>query len=218
MIAALVPMKYNSERVPGKNLKLINNHPLFFFIMDTLFKSKNISNVYLDTDSNIIAEEVLKFFPKTKVIMRPEELHGDHVSMNKIINYDLTKIEEENILQTHVTNPLLTTKTIDKACEMFLTKNSHDSVFSTTEIQNRFYDKNIRPINHDPKKLIRTQDLDPLFLENSNFYIFSKDSFKNANARIGLKPQMYAMDSYESLDIDNPKDFEIAKILLESKK
>ena len=46
--------------------------------------------------------------------------------------------------------------------------------------------KNGKPYNHDPNKLIRTQDLEPLYEENSGFYIFTKNSFKNANnKRIG---------------------------------
>jgi N-acylneuraminate cytidylyltransferase len=111
----------------------------------------------------------------------------------------------------------LKTKSLDLAIEkmMLFTENKkHDSVFSVTKLQTRLYDKNTQPFNHNPKKLIRTQDLDPIFEENSNFYIFSKESFENAgNKRIGVNPYMHELKKIESLDIDEKEDFLIAETL-----
>ena len=89
-----------------------------------------------------------------------------------------------------------------------------DSIFSVTKIQTRFYSENGNPFNHDPSNLLRTQDLEPLYEENSGFYIFTKESFKNAdNKRIGLSPFMFEIDKIESIDIDEPSDFTIAETL-----
>ena len=137
--------------------------------------------------------------------------------MNKIIEYDLTKSDGEYFIQTHSTNPLLKSVTIDKAIEQFFNNiQKHDSLFSVTRVQTRFYDKDINPINHNPKELKRTQDLDPYYEENSNFYIFSKSSFKSSNnERIGNKPNFYVMNKIESIDIDDENDFLIAESLKE---
>jgi N-acylneuraminate cytidylyltransferase len=135
--------------------------------------------------------------------------------MNKIIEYDLNNSDSDIYIQTHSTSPLLVIKSLDSAIERMLSKSKNfDSIFSVTKIQTRFYDKNGNPFNHDPKELLRTQDLEPLFEENSGFYIFTKESFKNAdNKRIGLRPLMFEIDKIEAIDIDEPSDFIIAETL-----
>jgi CMP-N-acetylneuraminic acid synthetase len=135
--------------------------------------------------------------------------------MNKIIEYDLNNSESDIYIQTHSTSPLLAIKSLDAAIEKMINKaTDFDSIFSVTKIQTRFYDKNGNPFNHDPKELLRTQDLEPLFEENSGFYIFTKESFKNANnKRIGLNPLMFEIDKIEAIDIDEPSDFTIAETL-----
>jgi N-acylneuraminate cytidylyltransferase len=212
---ALLPMKEHSERIPNKNMKDFCGIPLYHRIIEALLKSKYIKFVVIDTDSQVIAEDALKNFDRVEIINRPEKLQGDFVSMNDIIAYDLSKLKEEDFLQTHSTNPLLTTETINKAIEQYF-KNieKYDSLFSVTRLQTRLYWQDRRAINHDPNELIRTQDLSPVFEENSNLYIFSKKSFREAgDKRIGLKPQMFEIGKFEAIDIDEPEDFELAEIL-----
>ena len=93
-----------------------------------------------------------------------------------------------------------------------------DSLFGATKVQTRFYDKDANPINHNPEELLRTQDLEPLYEENSNFYIFSKESFKNSNKkRIGIKPQIFEVNKLEAIDIDEPEDFILAELLYKNR-
>lgn len=216
-VTALLPMKEHSERVPNKNLKLFNGKPLYHSIVKQLILAKRINKIIVDTDSNNIIDDIKLNFKDIMVINRPEEIQGDFVSMNKIIEYDLTKSDGEYFIQTHSTNPLLKFVTIDKAIEQFFNNiQKHDSLFSVTRVQTRFYDKDINPINHNTKELKRTQDLDPYYEENSNFYIFSKSSFKSSNnERIGNKPNFYVMNKIESIDIDDENDFLIAESLKE---
>ncbi len=215
-VLVLLPMKGNSERVTNKNLKLFNGKPLFHTIIDELIKSKYINKVIINTDSDLIAESAINTYQNfVSIHKRPKSIQGDFVSMNKIIEYDLDNSYSDIYIQTHSTSPLLTIKTLDTAIEKMISKApDFDSVFSVTKIQTRFYDKNGNPFNHDPKELIRTQDLEPLYEENSGFYIFTKESFKNAdNKRIGLKPLMFEIDKIEAIDIDETSDFIIAETL-----
>lgn len=216
-VTALLPMKGHSERVPNKNLKLFNGKPLYHSIVNQLILAKRINKIIVDTDSNNIIDDIKLNFKDIMVINRPEEIQGDFVSMNKIIEYDLTKSDGEYFIQTHSTNPLLKSVTINKAIEQFFNNiQKHDSLFSVTRVQTRFYDKDLNPINHNARELIRTQDLEPLYEENSNFYIFSKSSFKSAgNKRIGIKPNFFEINKLESIDIDNEEDFLLAEALNE---
>jgi CMP-N-acetylneuraminic acid synthetase len=143
--------------------------------------------------------------------MRPMELHGDMVGITPLIEYDLSQVEGDFFLQTHSCNPLLSSATIDSAIEMFFSAPNADSLFSVTPVQKRFYWPDGRPVNHDPANMLRTQDLPPIFEENSNFYIFSRQSFAENNHRIGARPIMFPMDAIEAIDIDTEADFRVAE-------
>jgi N-acylneuraminate cytidylyltransferase len=209
-------MKGNSERVPNKNLKLFNGKPLFHAIIDKLISSKHINKVIINTDSDLIAKSAINTYQDfVSIHKRPKKIQGDFVSMNKIIEYDLKNSDSDIYIQTHSTSPLLSVKNLDYAIDKMISNSiDFDSIFSVTKIQTRFYDKNGSPFNHDPKELLRTQDLEPVFEENSCFYIFTKESFKNAgHKRIGLRPLMFEIDKIEAIDIDEPSDFIIAETL-----
>lgn len=211
-----MPMKGNSERVPNKNLKLFCGKPLYHWVLNELLKSKFIDQVVVNTDSKLIKENISSNFRKKVIIHdRPDEIVGDFVSMNDIIADDLSKTNADIYVQTHSTNPLLTIDSVDRAIEKMIiesTENIYDSIFSVTKILTRLFDNNGKPINHNPQDLIRTQDLPPVFEENSNFFIFTKDSFKNSgNKRIGNSPLMFEIDKIEATDIDEPQDFIIAE-------
>lgn len=213
-VIALLPMKGNSERVPNKNLKIFNGIPLFHWVLIELLKSKYIDEIVINTDSDLIKKNIYdNFDSKIKVIDRPKEIIGDFVSMNEIIACDISQTDGYIYLQTHSTNPLLTVNSIDNALEkMNSNSNQFDSIFSVTKLQTRLYDSQGVPLNHNPNNLVRTQDLAPIFEENSNFFIFSKESFERAgNKRIGIKPLMFEIDKLEAMDIDEPQDFTIAE-------
>ncbi|HIP13248.1 MAG TPA: acylneuraminate cytidylyltransferase family protein [Arcobacter sp.] len=219
-IKALLPMKATSERVVNKNMKDFNGFPLYHAIIKSLLASKYIETIVINTDSKMIAEDARENFGKSVIIIdRPIEIQGGDVSMNIIIDYDLQQLDAKHFLQTHSTNPLLKSETIDIAIEKYFERlKEYDSLFGVTKVQTRFYDKDANPINHNPKELLRTQDLEPLYEENSNFYIFSKESFKNAdNKRIGLKPQIFEINKLEAVDIDEPEDFILAELLYKNK-
>src|SRR5690606_28291430 len=154
-IIALLPMKGNSERVPNKNIRDFNGIPLFCHVLRTLQDSQLVEQIIINTDSQRISEIALNSSDKVKIHERPEEICGDFVSMNDIIKYDLTHSEGQHYLQTHSTNPLLRTSTIDKAVEEYFEMGENfDSLFSVTRLQTRLYWENGEPINHNPTELI----------------------------------------------------------------
>jgi len=219
-VIALLPMKGHSERVKNKNMRLFDGYPLYHAVMRSLLASKYVHQVVIDTDSDRIAQDAhLSFGNDVMIVKRPLQIQGDFVSMNDIIAYDLSQLEGEYFLQTHSTNPLLTTRTLNNAIEDYFNNLAdHDCIFSVTKVQTRFYDQAAKPINHNPQELLRTQDLPPWYEENSNFYIFSKEAFRKAgNKRIGLKPKIYEMNKLEAVDIDDPEDFILAELLYKNR-
>lgn len=215
-IKALVPMKGHSERVPNKNIRMLSGKPVFHWIMESLSKSKYVDEIIINTDSCEIAKNATDNF-KVTILNRPDFLLGDMISIQPLIEYDLSKTNGEYYLQTHSTNPLLTTRTIDLAIETYFAQQINDALFSVTEVKTRFYWPDGTGINHDPKHLIRTQDLKPIYEENSCFYIFSKETNNRVKNRLGSNPIMFPIDKLEAVDIDTIEDFYWAEFLMERK-
>lgn len=220
-VVVLLPMKGHSERVPNKNMRDFGGAPLYHAIMKSLQDCEYVSKIIINTDSEVIANDAKSNFDKVQINWRPKALCGDFVSMNDVINYDVCSEEgTEHFMQTHSTNPLVSSQTITSAIEHYfkVINEGYDSVFGVTKFQSRFYWQNGEAINHNPSELIRTQDLPPIYEENSNFYIFSRQSFNDAGQkRIGLKPSMYAVDKLEATDIDDEQDFALALALYTNK-
>ena len=215
-ITALLPMKTNSERVKGKNFKILGNKPLYSWILDSLLENDAITKVIINTDArDILIESGLVESDRVVIRDRKPELCGDFVSMNLILEDDIANVDSDIYLMTHTTNPLLSAQTIQAAIDAFNATDDYDSLFTVNKIQTRFYDSDVRPINHDPDNLIRTQDLTPWFEENSCMYLFTKESFAKTKARIGEKPMMFTTPGIESVDIDEPEDWYIASALAE---
>jgi CMP-N-acetylneuraminic acid synthetase len=218
-VVALLPMKRYSERIPNKNLLKMCGLPLFYHVLNELRKSKSIKSIVINTDSQEIIDCCKQDFPNIICTVRPNAICGDFVEMNEIIKYDISNLNGEHFLQTHSTNPLLSEKTISAAIASYFDNlDEYDSLFSVNKIQTRLFNSNLRPLNHKKGELIRTQDLEPIYEENSNFYIFSKTSFFDADrSRIGNNPYLYEMEKYESIDIDNMDDFILAETIMEKK-
>lgn len=210
-LVALVPMKANSERVPDKNIREFNGRPLFHWILGTLNATETVDQVVVDTDSSRIAEEAAAEFDAT-IIERPESIRGDEVSMNRIIRHDVDMVSSDYYLQTHCTNPLLQPKTVEQAVEAFH-GTDHDSLFSVTPHRTRLWNGDAEPMNHERDRLLPTQELDPVYEENSNLYIFTRDSLLKRKNRIGDDPKLYDMNAEEAVDIDYPRDFRYAEFL-----
>lgn len=212
-LIALVPMKAKSERVQNKNLRDFNGKPLMCYIIETLINTPCISKIVINTDSETI-KEIASQYKNVFIHERPSYLCGHHIPMNKIIEFDLSILGDGYYLQTHATNPLLKSSTIDDACHTFFKfSNKYDSLVSVTKHQTRFFDHNFLPINHNLDILLNTQDLEPIYEENSNLYIFSYRSFCQKNNRIGLNPYFYSISKQESIDIDDENDFYLAEKL-----
>ena len=214
-IVALVPMRHISERVPGKNYRPLASKPLYEHIINTLSECPEINEICVDTDSSIIVEGLQKGYPGVCIIDRPERLRAGEISMNEVLLYDTEMIVADFYLQTHSTNPLLQSKTVSLAIQTFLENYpAYDSLFSVTRFNSRLWDETGRAINHNPSVLLRTQDLPPVFEENSCLYIFTRQTLVNKRNRLGERPFMFEIEAAEAWDIDEDLDFQIADFLV----
>jgi CMP-N-acetylneuraminic acid synthetase len=208
-------MRHHSQRVPGKNYRPLAGKPLFHHILETLLAIPEIDRVVVDTDSEPVMDGLRRDFPQVVIINRPESLRADDVPMNDILLHDTGQVQADFYLQTHSTNPLLRPETVSRAIETFLAAYpAKDSLFSVTRWQTRLYDQHGRAINHDPSVLIQTQDLLPVYEENSCLYLFTRQNLLERHHRIGAHPILFEIDRAEAWDIDEELDFAITDFLM----
>lgn len=215
-IIALLPMRHHSQRVPGKNYRLLAGKPLFHHILETLMAVPEISGILVDTDSPPVLEALRRDFPSVQAVERPPHLRADDIPMNDILLYDTSLVEADFYLQTHSTNPLLRAGTVSRAIQAFLDGYpAHDSLFSVTRLQTRLYDPLGRPLNHDPNILLQTQDLPPVYEENSCLYLFNRPNLERRRNRLGERPLLFEIEADEAWDIDEELDFAITDFLMQ---
>lgn len=217
-IFAIIPIKEKSQRIKNKNFKNFNGEPLFCNILKKLNKIKNIETIFINTDCVNKIKSKLNFSSKKIIFIdRKKNLLGHKTSVNLIIESCFKYITDDSvILMTHATNPNLKIKTIKDSIKIFIKqikRKKYDSLFSVNKYQNRFYDHYLNPLNHSKKILIQTQDLKPIYEENSLLYLFTKKSFSKNQSRIGTNPYLYVTSKSESTDIDDLEDWNIAKKL-----
>jgi len=214
-LVALVPMRANSERVKDKNIRSFAGKPLYHYIIHSLLECPDIEKIIINTNIPEIIEDAPSISDKIQIIERPKHLWAGDVPMNNILLYDTERVESKHYLQTHATNPLLTPETINRAIQTFKESDGYDSLFGVTQLQTRLYWEDGSAINHDIDVLLRTQDLPPVYEENSNIYIFDRETLKERGNRIGNKPLMFKIDRLESLDIDTMIDFQFTEFIYE---
>jgi CMP-N-acetylneuraminic acid synthetase len=213
---AIVPMRHNSERVPGKNYRPLAGIPLYHHVVRMLSSVAGIDLIVIDTDSEFIIQDCADNFPHVQVLLRPVHLRDGAIAMNDVLLNTLDQVDADTVLQTHSTNPFLKADTVSAALNLFARPDRQfDSAFSVTRLQARLWDAETRPVNHDPSVLLRTQDLAPLFIENSCFFIFTPGLLRERGTRIGERPSMVEIAPLEAVDIDIEEDFSLAAAIAE---
>ncbi len=211
-VAALLFIKAHSERVPGKNFRLLGDRPLFRWIVDALLEVESVDVLLIDTDARDQVAAGLPDSDRLQVVDRRAALCGDHVTANTLIADALGRVSADTYLMTHATNPLLSAGTMRAALSEYhaaAAADEADSLFSVNRFQTRFYRGDGAAVNHDPAKLVPTQQLEPWFEENSCLYLFSADSFAATGSRIGARPRLFETPKHESLDIDTEADWQL---------
>lgn len=211
-VVAVVPMRHSSERVAGKNYRPLGGAPLYHHIVRTLGLVDQVDEVVIDTDSEWIMQDMAGSFPDVTLVLRPEHLRAGTTPMNDVLLNTVEQVRADLVLQTHSTNPFLSAGTIAAAiARLDEGGDTWDSAFGVTRLQARLWSADATPLNHDPHVLLRTQDLPPVYLENSCFYLFTPGQLRRTRNRIGDRPLLVEVPPEEALDIDEESDFRLAE-------
>ena len=211
-VVAFVPIRLNSKRVVGKNLKMLGDKPLLQYILDTLASTSSVDEVYVYCSQ----EEIKPMLPAgVKFLKRDEWLDRDETLGEDIYDAFTKEVDADIYILAHTTSPFIKAETIENAVKQ-VTEGGHDSAFSAQKVQTFAWYKGAT-LNYNLKEIPRTQTIEPVYFETSAFYIFRKEVWTVAHQRIGEKPYMAIVDPIEGIDIDNPEDFEFAEKVLPEK-
>lgn len=211
MPSAIVPLKLNSERVPGKNFRLLGDKPLWHFILATLAKSQIIDNIYVYSSDQAVLENMpgnVRWLPRHKSLDSPE------VTATELFLPAVEAVQDEIQLITHVTSPFIRPESIDQGLNAILS-GEHDSAFSVEKCRKYAWLEGRRvPLNYDPVSIPRTQDIQAVMIESSGFYAFTRESYIDRKSRIGSNPKPIPISFPETIDIDTELEFNLAELIV----
>lgn len=208
---ALVPIKLNSQRLPHKNILPIAGHPLCWHICNSLKNARGIDEVYVYCSD----EKVTEYLPEGVIFKQREKwLDGDLVKGFDIYRSFISEVDADVYVLAHTTSPFIKTETIENALAHILS-GENDSAFSAERIQTFAWYQG-HPINYDLNDVPRTQDMEPIWVETSAFFMFKKEIFTEHNRRIGYHPFIQEVSGIEAVDIDEKKDYDLACKLAEA--
>lgn len=203
---AFVPIKLNSERLRLKNIRpFTNGKPLIQYILDTLKRVEELSDIYVYCSS----DEVIEYLPKgVKFIKRDSYYDLSTTSFNEVLWSFAELVDADTYLLTHATAPFISERSMRIGIGK-VNSGEYDSAFSVCEMQ-EFLRKDGMPFNYDLMNIPRTQDLEKLYMETCGLYIFEKNLILNQKRRIGDRPYLISVSRIEACDINTEEDFYLA--------
>ena len=206
---AFVPIRLNSQRVEGKNLRELGGRPLMAYLLESLAAARNIDKVYVYCSNPAIVE----YLPEgVEWLQRDERLDQNTTLGEEIYDAFTREVEADIYILAHATSSFIRTATIEQAVRS-VESGEYDSAFSAERVQTFAWWQG-RPLNYSLQHVPRTQDLEPLYVETSAFFVFRAEVWREQHRRIGQKPYMAVTDRIESMDIDDPDDFLLAEAIV----
>lgn len=207
--ACFIPIKANSERVPGKNFRVLNGKKLYEYIIEHSLEADAFDDIIIDTNS----DEIKKFAEKLgcKVIERREELARNTANGNDLLNYHFEKFPEyDYYFQLFATAPYLQPSSIKACVDKLTNSNEYDSCFTAIKHQGFFWLNNTS-INYRPCILPRSQDMLPVVEETTGLYGITRQALVKYRCRIGAKPYIHFVSKFEAVDINTEEDLKLAE-------
>lgn len=204
-VTAFVPIKLNSQRLPGKMLLTLGNKKLYLHVFDTLRKVPSIDEIYCYCSDPVVSQDL-----PSDVLFLKRNIEVDKMEGMDIYNSFASLVESDIYVLAHATSPFVKYDSFSRGLTSVLS-GQYDSACSVSRLRTYCW-HNDKPINFTRNKISKTQDLHPVFYETSGFYIFTKQTL-NEGQRHGKKIFMTEVDKIEAIDIDELQDFTIANAI-----
>lgn len=206
---AIMPIKLNNERLPGKNTMPLDGKPLLQHQLLATLQTGLVDEIYVYCSD----EAVCPYLPEgVHFLQRPAELDLPTSNFTQIFSTFSYTVPADIYVYVHATAPFITPQTITE-CIQAVQSGAYDSAFCATKIQD-FLWKDGEPVNFDAANVPRSQDLKPIYRETSGVYVFTREVFETCRRRIGKRPYIKEVSFKEAVDINNPEDFRLAEAMV----
>ncbi|MDR0570075.1 MAG: acylneuraminate cytidylyltransferase family protein [Clostridiales Family XIII bacterium] len=206
-VVAIVPIKLNNERLPGKNIKLLGGKPLIAYCLDTLLQIKEIDEVYVYCSNS----EIERYLPLgVRFLKRPEKLDLPTSNFTQIFEMFMLDVDASIYVYAHATAPFVSADSIHGEIEA-VSSGVYDSAFCAERIQDFLWRDGV-PLNFDASNIPRSQELPVIWRETAGVYVFRKEVFAKLRRRVGTKPYIMEVDRKEAVDINTSDDFRYAEL------
>ncbi len=206
-ITAIVPVKGNSSRLPGKNILPFGKSNLLIHKLEQLKQVPEITDIIVSSDSDVMlkmAENV-----GVKVMKRPEKYANESVPFGEFLSYLCDILPNEHILWACVTSPLVDSKLYRKAIATYFDNlnKGYDSLITLNPMQSFYLDKN-GPINFETGLNHKNSEyLDPIYHFTNGINIAPKRQIAKWHYNYGPNPYKLMVNKREAIDIDDIYDY-----------
>lgn len=226
-ILCTICVRKGSKGLKNKNIKIINNQPLFLITLKQAIKSEYFNKITVNSDSSLIkkiANSHNVFFLKRK-----KKLSGDNVSKIDVIKNSLIETEKKYqckydiIVDLDVTSPLRSVNDISNAINFFLNSKYKNVVSGSVAKKNPFFNQvimnknKIKIVCKNKRKINSRQQSPKVFDLNASIYIWERENLIKSLNLINKYTGLYKMRPEKSFDIDSELDFKIVKFILKNK-
>ena len=216
-VSAIIVARKGSVRVPSKNMLKLGNDTLISRKIKQLKSCRNINRVIFGSDSDEMLEHARE--NGAEAIKRPDFYCDEKAaSANDMIANMMELINTDIVVWAHCTNPLLSAKTYDFAVETFLqNRPAYDSLISVVELKEHLWGEDKKPLNYNPygSRHVPARELPPYYMQDGGIFIQPYEQMKNNSYFFGKKPFLFQIPEEEFLDINNMRDYILAKALIE---
>jgi len=209
-VVGFVPSKLNSQRLLRKNVRPLAGRPLVNYALATLADAGLTETILYASDDEVVsyAEPDLPF----RFVQRPAWLDEDGATVQDFVGAFLEAVDCDVVVLLHITSPFISTATV-QACTEAVLSGRNESAFAALEFQ-RFAWFRGAPLNYRlDTPTPRTQDLEPVLVEQSGLYVFTRELFERTGRRIADDPYIHLVGPIEGHDIDTAEEFALAEAL-----
>lgn len=226
-ILAIVPARFGSKRLPGKNIKILGDKPLIAWTIECAKKIHDICDVIVSTDSAEIADIAKQYGAKAPFI-RPRELSTDTAPSVDVILHALEEYEKkegsvDGVMLLQPTSPFRSMELINRGIKKYQ-ENHKGTVVAVSPVRDhpewvmKKRGNLLVPYIAESQSSSRSQDLPEAFVVSGCFYLIDPDLLKKTKKIVSAEIFPLIVNSMEeSLDIDDQWDWNIAQMIAGSK-
>ena len=216
-----IPAREGSKRVPGKNMRNINNKPMIAYAVEASIQANITSDLYVNTDSFEIIKYINEFYPQFNIYHRDKNLADDNASSDEFNLDIIQKLNPDTLIMINPVCPLIEPSDIKNAFECYAASECDTLITSNSTRMQTFCEG--EPINFNfNEQLAPSQSNKLITTLNWAVTIWDAKSFKsrmknNGFASLGKKRILFDIDQSNSTKVSYEKDFLHVEMILKSK-